>query len=192
MTSLVILAAGESNRLGRPKQNLIFNGKTLLELAVESGQDSECETIIVVLGANSNEITPIPGTTTLYNPDWKNGMASSIRRAMIEINKDVLVDKVIIMLCDQPFVRATLLNSLISKYIETGKPIVACAYNGTTGVPVLFERALFAELLLLQGQEGAKKILKDHANDIAAIPFEKWDIDIDTLEDYNRLHDLSD
>ncbi len=192
MTSLIILAAGESSRLGQPKQNLIFNGKTLLQRAVESGQDSECETIIVVLGANSNEITPIPGTTTLYNPDWKEGMASSIKKAVLEINNDLSVDKVIIMLCDQPFVGAALLNSLISKYIETCKPIVACTYNETTGVPVLFDRTLFNDLLLLQGKDGAKKILKDHANDIATIPFEQGGIDIDTPEDYERLRGLND
>jgi molybdenum cofactor cytidylyltransferase len=192
MTALIILAAGESSRLGRPKQNLVFNGKTLLQRAVESGQGSECETIIVVLGANLNEITPIAGTTTLYNIDWKEGMASSIRRAMIEINNDLSVDKVIIMLCDQPFVSPTLLNALISEQIETGKSIIACAYNGTTGAPVLFNRAIFAELLLLQGQEGAKKILKDHTNDIAEIPFEQGGIDIDTPDDYEKLRGLRD
>jgi len=192
MTTLIILAAGESKRLGRPKQNLFFNGQTLLQHAVQSGQESECEAIMVVLGANSDEIVPIPGITTLYNKDWKKGMASSIRRAMVEINDDPSVDKVIIMLCDQPFVSATLLNTLISKQIETGKSIIACAYNGTTGVPVLFEHAFFGELLLLQGHEGAKKILKNHVIDIVTIPFEQGGIDIDTPADYEQLRGLSD
>jgi molybdenum cofactor cytidylyltransferase len=191
MTGLIILAAGESSRLGRPKQNLIFNGKTLLQRAVESGQDSKCKTIIVVLGANSNQITPIPGTTTLYNPDWKEGMASSIRKAVLEINNDLSVDKVIIMLCDQPFVTSTLLNALINKQTESGKPIIASAYNDTTGVPVLFDRSLFTKLLQLQGSEGAKKILKKHADDVATIPFKQGSIDIDTPEDYERLCGLN-
>ncbi len=192
MTGLIILAAGQSSRMGQPKQNLLFNGQTLLQRAVKSGQESECEAIMVVLGANSDEITPIPGTTTLYNKDWEEGMASSIRSAMVEINNDPSVDKVIIMLCDQPFVSAILLNALISKQIETGKPIVACAYNGTMGVPVLFDRVFFGELLLLQGHEGAKKILKKHVIDIVTIPFEKGGIDIDTPADYEQLRGLGD
>lgn len=191
MPVLNILAAGESSGLGRPKQNLVFNGKTLLQRAVESGQRAECERIIVVLGANSDEITPVPGTTTLYNKDWKEGMASSIRRAIIEINSDPSVDKVIMMLCDQPFVNPTLLNSLNKKQTETGKPIVACAYSGIIGVPVLFDRSLFVELLQLQGKEGARKILQAYTNDITIIPFDQGSIDIDTPADYERLLNLN-
>ncbi len=190
MTALIILAAGESGRLGLPKQNLLFRGKTLLQHAVEAGQESGCKKVIVVLGANLDEIKPITGLTTLYNQHWKEGIASSIRTAILEIDKDPSVVQVIIMLCDQPFVSATLVNSLISKQTETGKSIIASAYNETTGVPVLFNRSLFAELLLLHGHQGAKKILKNHADDIATIPFEKGDIDIDTPEDYKRLRGI--
>lgn len=191
MTGLIILAAGESKRLGRPKQNLLFNGKTLLQRAVQSGRLSKCKPLIVVVGANYDKIKPIAGTATLYNKDWQEGMASSIRIAMYEINKDLLVDKVIIMLCDQPFVSTALLNTLIDKQIETEKSIVACTYNGTTGVPVLFNRTLFAELLLLQGQEGAKKILFTHADEVATIQFDKGSIDIDTPDDYEQLLKVS-
>ena len=192
MTALIILAAGQSSRMGQPKQNLLFNGQTLLQGAVKSGQESECVAIMVVLGANSDEITPIPGTTTLYNKDWEEGMASSIRRAMVEVNYDPLVDNVIIMLCDQPFVSAELLNTLIDKQAKTSKPIVACTYSGTTGAPVLFARSLFAELLLLQGREGAKKILQAHPNEIVTVPFGQGSIDIDTPGDYEKLLKLSD
>jgi molybdenum cofactor cytidylyltransferase len=163
-----------------------------LQHAVEAGQQSECKKIIVVLGANSNEIMPLVETTTLYNKNWRQGMASSIRTGMLEISSDPIIDNVIIMLCDQPFVSSALLNALINKQTEAAKPIVASAYNGTIGVPVLFDRSLFADLLLLQGKEGAKKILKNHANDIATIPFEKGDIDIDTPSDYEHLSGLSD
>lgn len=187
MISLIILAAGESSRLGQPKQNLLFNGKTLLQRAIEAGQESACDNIIVVLGANFNQITSPSEITTLYNQDWKNGMASSIARGMLEITNDLSVDKVIIMLCDQPFVSASLLNSLIDKQSQTGKSIAACTYGNTIGVPALFDRQLFAELLQLQGDEGAKQILKNHSDNIATIPFEQGDIDIDTPSDYNQL-----
>ncbi len=192
MTGLIILAAGESSRLGQPKQNLQFNGQTLLQHAVDSAQQSKCKPVIVVLGANADKIKSIAETSTLYNKDWKEVMASSIRTAINDIKKDSSVDKVIIMLCDQPFVSAELLNSLIDKQIETEKPIVACTYNGTIGVPALFDRSLFAELLLLQGHEGAKKILKVHTSEVATTPFEQGSIDIDTPDDYERLRKLSD
>jgi molybdenum cofactor cytidylyltransferase len=192
MTAAIILAAGESSRLGRPKQNLIFNGQTLLESAVSSAQQANCHPVVVVLGANSGLINPIPGTVTLHNNDWQEGMASSIRKAISEINRDLKVEIVIIMLCDQPFVSSSLLNTLISKQTETGKPIVASVYNNTTGVPVLFHRSIFAELLMLKGSEGAKKILKNHTDEIATIPFEQGSIDIDTPEDFERLSGLSD
>jgi molybdenum cofactor cytidylyltransferase len=190
MTGLIILAAGESSRLGQPKQNLKFEGKTLLERAVEAGRGSACNKIIVVLGANSSEIVPISGTTTLNNKDYMQGMASSIKTGIREICSDLMIDNVIIMLCDQPFVNSVLLNSLISRHIESGKSIVASAYNGVTGVPALFDRSVFAELLSLQGMEGAKTILKNHAGDVASIMFEKGGIDIDTPEDYERLINL--
>jgi molybdenum cofactor cytidylyltransferase len=191
MTGAIILAAGESSRLGQPKQNLVFNGQTLLQRAADSALQSECKPVIVVLGANNSTIIPPKGAIVLYNKDWKEGMASSIRMGIDELNKHLSVDKVFIMLCDQPFVNPALLNTLIEKQLQTGKPIVACAYSGTTGVPVLFDRSLFAELLLLQGHEGAKKILTTHANQIATIPFEQGSIDIDTPSDYECLIKLS-
>jgi molybdenum cofactor cytidylyltransferase len=187
MTAAIILAAGESNRLGQPKQNLLFNGQTLLQRAVNSARRSKCKPVIVVLGANADTILPSGRATLLYNNDWKEGMASSIRAAINEVSKNNSIDKAIIMLCDQPFVSAELLESMIDKQAETGKLIVACTYKGTIGVPVLFERALFAKLLLLQGHEGAKKILKDHIPDIASVPFEQGGIDIDTPGDYEQL-----
>jgi molybdenum cofactor cytidylyltransferase len=192
MTGAIILAAGESSRLGQPKQNLLFNGQTLLQRTVNSAQQSKCKPVIVVLGANNDAITIPRGVTVLYNKDWREGMASSIRTAISEINKDISVDKTIIMLCDQPFVSTELLNILIDKQTETSKLIVASAYSGTTGAPVLFARSLFAELLLLQGREGAKKILQAHPNEIVTVPFGQGSIDIDTPGDYEKLLKLSD
>jgi molybdenum cofactor cytidylyltransferase len=180
MTALVILAAGASNRLGQPKQNLLFKNQTLLQRAVETGLASACRPVIVVLGANADVIEPINlvDAKVLYNYEWNEGMASSIRVAVNEIIKDTTVTNIIIMLCDQPFVTAALINTMLQKQMETGKPIIACSYNNTMGVPALFNRPLFAELLLLKG-------------DVITVPFEPGSIDIDTLEDYKRLLKLS-
>ena len=187
MTGLIILAAGGSSRLGFPKQTLLFKGKTLLELAIEAGLNSKCRPVNVVLGANFETIAKgIRGYNVpiIYNPDWATGMASSIR---IGIGNLLEADGVVITLCDQPFVTHATINSLLYKQQETGKKVVASAYNGISGVPVLFKQSLFNELLLLQGQEGAKKILHNHPDDIATISFDKGSIDIDTLADYEEL-----
>ncbi|WP_426670222.1 nucleotidyltransferase family protein [Mucilaginibacter sp. McL0603] len=193
MIALIILAAGASTRLGQPKQNLVFQRKTLLERAIETAIDTECRPIFVVLGANVDDIDfdiKSKEVKFIFNSNWNEGMASSIRIAISEIEKHEEINNVLIMLCDQPFVTSKLIAGMLLKQQETGKAIVACKYGDTIGVPALFTRTLFSELLLLRGQEGAKKILKDHPEDVAIIPFDKGNIDIDTKEDYNRLINL--
>lgn len=190
MTGLIILAAGESRRLGHAKQNLIYQHQTLLQRAVETALNSVCRPIFVVLGANS-ELIPRGIEQNdlhyLYNADWAEGMASAIRMAVTEIEKDGSVDGAVIMVCDQPFVTPALIDTLVLKKQEKGKNIIACTYNDTVGVPVLFDRTLFNDLKLLKGNEGAKKIVLNHQGDIVKIPFEAGSIDIDTLADYERL-----
>jgi molybdenum cofactor cytidylyltransferase len=189
MTGIIILAAGSSSRLGRPKQNLLFGGKTLLQHTIDMAHDTAYRPIIVVLGANKEKIETTcqdNRLTIVYNPDWAEGMASSIRIGIATIQQHQ-IDHVIIMLCDQPFVNSELVNALVEKQLQADKPIIACSYNETVGVPALFSRLLFDELLQLKGHDGAKKILKLHSKDIATIPFEKGAIDIDTPADYEAL-----
>jgi len=190
MTGLIILAAGCSSRLGEPKQNLVYEDKTLLQRAIDAANGSGCDPIIVVLGANADAIVPVisgqDDILIVINPEWEEGIASSIRTGLAEIEKDDRVSNVIIMLCDQPFVDAALLQKLI-RAKQSDKNIVACSYAGTIGVPALFDRILFVKLLKLQGQDGAKKILKDHPDDMATIEFDKGNIDIDTKDDYDQL-----
>src|SRR3569833_386676 len=131
MTALIILAAGESARLGQPKQNLVFAGQTILERAIETGLKSDCNPVIVILGANADRIKISNKDLRLKiipNPVWKEGMSTSIRAGISEIGKIGSVTGVIIMLCDQPFVTPELLNDLRLKNIETGKPLIACRY----------------------------------------------------------------
>ncbi len=190
MTALIILAAGASSRLGFPKQTLLYKGRTLLEIAIEAGLKSKCQPVKVVLGANLDKIEPglqdYP-INIIHNPDWETGMGSSIALAIKEIQNNADITQAVIMLCDQPFVTSRLIDSLLYKQQETNKKIIACTYKDTIGVPVLFNRSLFGELILLHGQEGAKRILNAHANDVATIPFERGGIDIDTVADYEAL-----
>jgi len=190
MTAVIILAAGESRRLGFPKQTLLFKGKTLIEIAMEAGLKSKADAVMVILGANADKIGPYISNNTVQvidNPDWEEGIASSIRLAIQSVNDDKNITDVIFMLSDQPFANRAVIDSLIHKRQETGSKIVACAYNDAVGVPALFNRSLFPQLLSLNGQEGAKKIIGNYTSDIATVPFEKGSIDIDTIADYEQL-----
>jgi molybdenum cofactor cytidylyltransferase len=195
MTGLIILAAGESSRLGQPKQNLLFQNKTLLQHTIETGLHSKCRPVIVVLGANVDIIAPHVPTEdvrVIYNKDWKGGIASSIRIAMEAIEKYNSLSNVLIMLCDQPFVNTNLINNMLQKRMDTQSAIVACSYNDTIGVPALFDKTLFPKLLFLTGNEGAKTIIKNYSGDIALIPFDLGGFDIDTNADYQQLINLKD
>jgi molybdenum cofactor cytidylyltransferase len=116
-TGVIILAAGASSRLGSPKQLLSFSGATLLQHSIEVAQSSDAANVLVVLGANADLIkTEINHTTAkvIVNPDWKEGMASSIRfglQTLVEMYPQT--EAVIFMVADQPFVTAALLNNLM-------------------------------------------------------------------------------
>lgn len=187
-TGIIILAAGGSTRLCEPKQQLLFNGKTLLQWALKAAEESACEPVIVVLGAHNNVIAADVDSSTataVYNDEWEQGMATSITKGITALTSaEPTIDGVVIMLCDQPFADAQLINALVQQKLATGKKIVASAYNHTLGVPAFFDRAVFAELLNLKGQEGAKKLVLKNVDEVAAVPFPKGTVDIDTMEDY--------
>jgi molybdenum cofactor cytidylyltransferase len=191
MTAIIILAAGESSRLGVPKQNLSYKGETLLQLAIKNAL-AVSETVLVVLGANRENIEysikdqPVE---ILNNPLWTEGMASSIRMAIEKLQTDYLqVDSVLLMLCDQPFADEGLLKQLVDIASSSDKGIVASAYNDTLGVPVLFKAKYFPYLFALKGEEGAKKLLMQHADDVAEASFPQGAVDIDTMEDWEKLN----
>jgi molybdenum cofactor cytidylyltransferase len=193
MTGIIILAAGSSSRLGTPKQNLIYEGQTLLQRNIKAALATGCHPVIVMLGANINTIKPtIEGLPVdiVYNEDWEEGMSSSIRLGISELQKShARVSSVILMLCDQPFVNTNLLEQLIPA--NSLQSITACAYNRAIGPPVFFDGYYFPELLLLKGNEGAKNLMLKHEVHITTIPFPLGSIDIDTMEDFENLKDNS-
>ena len=190
MTGAIILAGGSSSRLGTPKQNLVYQGQTLLQRAVGTALAAGCKPVLVVLGANADLIRPtIAGlpVNIVYNSDWEEGMASSTRLGIKVLKRtDPGLTSVIFMLCDQPFVNASLLCELVQAKSKNG--IAACAYNDTVGVPALFDAVYFDELLLLKGQEGAKKLLLKYREAVVSLPFPLGSVDIDTVEDYEKLN----
>jgi molybdenum cofactor cytidylyltransferase len=188
---IVILAAGSSSRLGRPKQLLAYKGKTLLQHAIDSAKETDARHILVVLGSGKelieNQIDDHE-IHSLENPDWQSGLASSIAAGIKELKVvSPNIDAVLLMVCDQPFADASVLKSLVTKQTESGNAIVGCTYDDTKGIPALFHSSFFAELLALQGDTGAKKLFDKYKEVTSFVSFTDGGIDIDTSEDYKNL-----
>ena len=189
-TGIIILAAGSASRFGSAKQLLFFNQKSLLQHVINEAITAQINSIIVVTGANAELILQSlqqHSIQVVYNEHWQQGMASSIVAGLSEMLLNKEINEVIITVCDQPFVTAHLFNQLCKKKTESGKNIVACSYADTVGTPVLFTQKYFDKLLHLQGDEGAKKLLKQYHDEVATVSFPQGIIDIDTREDYEKL-----
>lgn len=187
---IVILAAGESKRLGKPKQLLQFEQTSLLERIAKTAVQTEFQTV-VVLGSNSetikNSIENLP-VQIVVNENWKTGMSSSIVEGLeksLELNSEL--SGVILLLCDQPFITKDTILRLVKIQKKTDKLIVASKYADTIGVPTLFMREIFAELMKLENDTGAKPIIKKHLENLAKSDAPEAAFDIDTLEDFEKL-----
>lgn len=198
---IIVLAAGASIRMGEPKQLLRFEGKTLLRRAVNAARDSRCHPVVVVLGSEADALQNEISETAAHivvNQAWAEGMGASIRCGIAALEARSMVEAVVLTLCDQPFITADVINRLLDAY-QTGRPpLVAAEYEvggeRTIGVPALFSRALFGELLNLRGTEGAKRVIARHRNEAAVIQIPEAAFDVDTPHDYRVLqntHSLS-
>ena len=189
--AIIILAAGRSARLGSPKQLLSYRGKTLLQHTIDTTLESMASPILVVLGSGKDAIRQELKQTQiliLENSSWESGMASSISCGINHLQIIAPESKaVILMVCDQPFVSAQLLNDLINKHKYSKQSIVASSYADTLGTPALFHKSLFVELLALQGESGAKSLIKKYNQQTAFVCFDQGSIDIDTRENYRNL-----
>lgn len=187
---VIILAAGGSSRMGSPKQLLPYRGRSLVRHAASAALGSIADRVVVVIGSHAdqirNELDGLP-LSIVENPNWQAGMSSSLRAGLQELLSADQIDSVIIMLCDQPFATAHVLNELVETHRATGKPIVASTYGPTRGVPALFTRELFSELMSLTADEGARRIISAHPEDVATISFAQGAVDIDTPLDHQRL-----
>ncbi|HEX5025390.1 MAG TPA: nucleotidyltransferase family protein [Agriterribacter sp.] len=192
-TGMVILAAGSSTRFGKIKQLLHFNGKTLLQHAIDEAAAAGITPIVIVTGAHAEEVSMAiknEHVTIAFNEHWQKGMASGIVAGLKKlIMVDRNIEKVIIAVCDQPFVTSALFTQLYQTQSESTQHIAACVYADTIGTPVLFTKKYFEALLGLTGDEGAKKILKLNPEDVARVDFPQGAVDIDTQKDYEDLID---
>lgn len=189
----VILAAGASSRMGKPKQLLEYDGQTLVKRAALAAKEAGCNPVVIVSGAHAQEVErELHGLDVLKanNPAWESGIGSSIRagvQAVLKANDNVTA--LVLMLCDQPFVTSDVLSRLITAHRETGREIVASSYGATIGVPALFGKAFFADLVRLENGIGAKQLIQKHLAKVHLFSFPQGEIDIDTPEDFACLED---
>jgi molybdenum cofactor cytidylyltransferase len=191
----VILAAGPSTRMGKPKQLLRFCGQTLLGRAASAALEAGCRPLVVVTGAHaaaSREALRELEVLEAENEQWESGMSSSVRvgiEALVAANPQIAA--VVLMLCDQPFVTLEVIAGLVRAYRETSCSIVASRYGGSFGVPALFGSAYFAELAALKGDAGAKQVIQKHLPKVHLLPFPQGEIDVDTPDDFARLQSMN-
>ncbi|MHC1741041.1 MAG: NTP transferase domain-containing protein [Anaerolineaceae bacterium] len=186
----VILAAGESSRFGQPKQLLTFRGKTFIENVIETALNTRVSPIIVILGANSQEILEIiekykNRVVIVENPDWQSGQSSSIRIALSAINGKC--EAVLFLLVDQPQVSSELIDSLVNHFADFHDQILAPFFGEKRGNPVLFDNTCFSDLKRLTGNQGGRVLFQNH--NLSKFDWQDGSIllDVDQPEDYLEL-----
>lgn len=194
-TGAVILAAGGSSRLGRPKQLLQFAGQTLLARSVATALGAGCEPVVVVLGAQFDRIHPhlsMLAVTAVHNPQWQKGIGTSIRCGMgALLAGPARPDEVVMMLCDQPLVDSPAVARLLRAYRASGRTIAVSVHAGTPGPPVILSADFFPELLALGDDQGAKAIWSGRPEIVCPVECAEAGFDIDTEDDAKRLDRLA-
>jgi molybdenum cofactor cytidylyltransferase len=176
--------------MGESKQLLPFRGRSLVRHMAEIALEV-VDTVVVVTGADApkveSEFSDL-SVNVIRNEEWENGISSSIRVGLSGLFKiDPSTDGVIFMVCDQPFVSASLLKDIIENKNKNKHLIIASAYGSTLGTPALFDKDLFPALLKLKGDSGAKKIILENVDSVLKVEFPKGELDVDTPEDYKSL-----
>jgi len=194
MIIAVILSAGESSRMGRPKALLPIDGVRFIERIVATLKSTRVDEIITVLGHNAEEmrqkVSDLP-VKIVVNPDYKQGQLSSLIAAIRSIESGEnhhRVDAILVHLVDHPYINVDLVNLMIDRFYETKPLIVVPRYRGRRGHPVIFSRALFAELLAAPLDQGAKTVVHAHRDQTLEIDTDDAGVtvDIDTPEEYRK------
>jgi CTP:molybdopterin cytidylyltransferase MocA len=184
----IVLAAGGSTRMGRPKALLPLEGGTVLSVVAALVLSARIDRLVIVLGHEAETIRRAAGLPDdprlrlVVNPGWAEGMASSLRAGLLAGEE---WDAALVALGDQPGVDPIAIERLVTAW-QQGARIAAVAHGGRLGHPVLFDRSLFPALRLLQGDVGARAILKAHGDAVARVEGSPLR-DLDTPSDYEAF-----
>ena len=193
MLAAVILAAGGSSRMGRPKQLLKFRGTSLLRRAIDTALAVPTEQVIVVLGHAADQLLPectATSATVVLNDQWMEGVSTSLRGGLAAVSSDAR--GVFIYPADMPLVTPEALRELAHRQQVSGRPAAMTDAGGVRGVPVFITRSLFPALMIQEGDVGGAQYLRGHPEAVEAVHFDDPDLvrDVDRPEDYARLLEL--
>jgi molybdenum cofactor cytidylyltransferase len=183
----LVLAAGGSSRLGRPKQLLPYGERTLLEHAVDTARRCGFDQIVVPIGGAADEVrerVDLSGAEVVVNEAYGKGCSSSIAAALDTV--DPRCDVLVLMLGDQPGVTPATVRALLQGRGDA--PLAVCRYDDGRGHPLAFDRSVFGQLADLHGDKGVWRLLDERAGDVVDIPIAgDVPLDVDTPEDYQAV-----
>jgi molybdenum cofactor cytidylyltransferase len=188
----IIVAAGSSSRLGRPKQLVMIDGEPLLQRAIRIAHEAGAAPVVVVLGAYRKaieEAVDFGAALIAVNGEWEEGIASSIREGIraVEMNAADAAGA-LLMSCDQPRVTSDHLRGMITRFVLQSEPtVVASAYAGIRGIPAIFPRQAYPDLMALRGDQGARQLFDERAWRLVSMPLAGGEVDIDEPEDLGKL-----
>lgn len=190
-TAALILAAGGSRRLGRPKQLEPWGDSTLLGRVVSVAREMPVDEIWVVVGAESEKIlaeTDLGDAGVIENPEWEEGIASSLRVGLDALTRLSRVERVVIMMGDQPDVSPEVVERLLEEHRRAKRPVSIPKYRYTLGNPVVVDRSLWSRVMSLEGDEGAMRLWRAHPEWVNEVWFpEQPPRDVDTEADVVEL-----
>jgi len=172
LLAAVILSAGASTRMGRPKALLPYREGTFLEHLIQVTRHPRIGVTRVVLGAGADEIRAIAkldDSLVVLNPNWERGQLSSIC-AGIRSLESIKTEGIVLCPVDHPLVSSRLVSDLIGQFYSNDKSIVLPTYNGRRGHPVIFSSALYGDLLAAPADKGARAVVWAHAADVLEVP----------------------
>ena len=187
----ILLAAGASSRMGRPKQLIRVGGESLLRHAARMATEAGCTPVVVVLGDRADQMrSELDGLPVLVavNEEWAEGMASSLRYGVASISGlEPALTGVLVLVCDQPLLSLEHVRALLERHAAGNALVTASLYSGRAGVPAVFAPQLFPELMSLQGDRGARELIRAHKDEIETVSWPEGALDLDGPEDLKAI-----
>lgn len=189
----IVLAAGGSTRMGQFKQLLPIGGQSMVRRVTEAVCAADLAQVVVVVGAQAEAVTKALASLPVdivVNEAWVAGMSTSMKTGLRALHSEV--QATLIVLADQPALTPSLLKALVDRYYATGARVIAPFYQGRRGNPVLFDRALFSELLAVEGDQGGRALLIRHQQEMECVEIDDPAaiLDVDTRQDYEKTREL--
>lgn len=190
LIAAIVLAAGKSARLGRPKQLLELEGRPLLQHVIDAVADSSVDEIIVVLGHEAERIEGSielpPHGRVVLNPSFGQGQSTSVRRGLVAVGRDA--DAAVFLVGDQPRIRGEIIDQVIQAWMASPLPVARAYFNGTPGHPVVVARSGWDAFKAPRGDAGGREAMDAGAVEVLEVEFEMEPLeDIDTWADFHRI-----